>query len=116
MPRLRKISFLLLAILLCFIYFLLTKKYTISVILLIALVLSFILLRKLVMDELIIYWLYNHDREAEYDRIIKAFPKSGRKAIERLINRKIVKKIDNRIILIIKDYKFSLTKGRIQSK
>jgi hypothetical protein len=116
MPVLRKLAFLLLAILLCLAYALFIKSYLISAALLIALILTFLFLQRLLTEELVIHRLYKHSFEMPYNQIIGAFPKTGKKAVERLLSKGIVQRSDDLVRLVIKNYRFSITKDRIHER
>jgi|WetSurSiteA1Bulk_404760.scaffolds.fasta_scaffold64690_2 hypothetical protein len=100
MSKHRKLSLLILLILLAIIFTVFIKRYEISLVLFGALIVAFRYFRLEVAKELVVAWLCKHDYQADYDQLLEAFPKTGKQSIGRLVKKGIVKNIGNRIILI----------------
>jgi hypothetical protein len=96
----RKLSVLILLILLAIIFTVFIKRYEISLVLFGVLIVVFRYFRVEVAKELVIEWLCRHDYQADYEQLLEAFPKTGRELVEKLVKKNIVRNIENRIILI----------------
>jgi hypothetical protein len=61
-------------------------------------------------EELIIYKIFRNGKSMAYDELIDLLGKKSIPALNRLVKKEIIEKVDVNILLKIDNYKFSFTK------
>ena len=116
MTLLRKITFLIIIIILFCIGSIIFKRYYISLIFMIAIIPLSTLWYKLIIEELVVYQIMRNGYKLQYEKIIELFGKKGKSAINRLNRKHVIEQSNNNVILKKRDYKFSMTKYRGESE
>ena len=111
MPPLRILSIVIAALFVLFLYLLFTQEYLLSVLSGAAVTILSFFWNRYLKEELVIY--FSMIRGYSHEKILASFGKGMRSAITRLERKGIIEIADNRIRLKRKDYKLSVTKGRI---
>ena len=110
MPKLRKITILIIVLLIGFSFALIFRNFLIAFILLCPTVFFVVWWHNLLAEELIIYHLMKNGKEVDRETLSKFVGKKANKAIDRLLAKEIIEFDKNFIKLKIDDYKFSMTK------
>ena len=66
----------------------------------------------LIVEEIIIYYLFQHNKTLGYDDIVNLFGKKAKSALERLKRKKAVIESNGQIVLTLESYKFSFTRWK----
>ena len=112
MTPLRKLTFLILTILLIVIITVAMGRFVYAILLLPLITYLSYKWYFLLNEELIIYHLMRNSNRMEFKRLVEFFGKKANKIVRKLINKNILEMDDSYIILKINDYKFSMTKWR----
>ena len=110
MTPLRTLTLLvLLTFILCLGLFLF-KQYIGFVASLILLALAGFFWHRMLIEELIIHFVYSHSFRTQYDRILEMFGEKRRPDLERLIKKKVLDRSGDEVRLIKKQYRFTVSK------